>query len=141
MVSEASEYLKAAVREYMKEAGVKHLAWVPSPSIDDRFDEESSKKGKFADTALSHLMKLLYIARLCRGDFITTVTFLARRVHFWSLNEDRRLRRLMQYIHHHDGLGLKHQLCVKDSQGAFLDFSPDAELGGDPYTTFASGGF
>jgi hypothetical protein len=91
MVSEASDYLKAAVRKYMKEAGVKHLAWVPSPSIDNRFDEESSKKGNFADTALSHLMKLLYIARLCRGDFITTVTFLARRDHFWSLNEDRRL--------------------------------------------------
>jgi hypothetical protein len=38
----------------------------------------------------------------------------------------------MQYILHHDGLGLKHQLSAKDSQGAFLDFSPDAELGDDP---------
>ena len=28
-----------------------------------------------------------------------------------------------------------------DRAGAFLDFSPDAELGGDPYTTKASGGF
>ena len=80
----------------MKQAGVKHLAWVPSPTKDDRFDEEPSNKGNFADTALSRLMKLLYIARLCRGDLITTVTFLARRAHFWSINKDRRLKRLMQ---------------------------------------------
>ena len=62
-----------------------------SPKIDDHFDEDSSKRGKFADAALSHLMKLLYIARLCCGDLITTVTFLARRVHFGSINEDRRV--------------------------------------------------
>ena len=29
----------------------------------------------------------------------------------------------------------------KDREGAFLDFSPDAELGGDPYTTKASGSY
>ena len=83
----------------------------------------------------------MYIARLCRGDVLTTTTFLARRVHSWSLNDDRRLLRLMSYIYHHTELCLQHQLNPADIEGAFLDFSPDAELGGDPYTTKASGGF
>ena len=52
MISEASDYLKAAEQEYMKEAGVNHLAWVPSPNIDGRLDEESCKKGKLANAAL-----------------------------------------------------------------------------------------
>ena len=73
-------------------------------------------------------MKILYIERLCR-------------VHFWSVNENQRLKRFMQYTHHHYELGLDHQRRTEDRQGTFLDFSPDAELGDDPFTTFASGGF
>ena len=135
MVTEGVEYLRNAVKEYMLEAKVLTLPWVPSPSIDDRFDKESCKRGVFADTAASHLMKILYISRLCRGDVVVTTSFLARRVHFWSINEDRRLRRLMQYIWHHLDLCLVHELGPADRDGAFVDYSPDAELGGDPYTT------
>ena len=94
-----------------------------------------------ADTVLSHLMKIMYMSRLCRADVVTTNSFLARRVHYWSLNDDRRLHRLMSYIFHHLDLCLVHELHPDDKDGAFLDFSPDAELGGDPYTTKASGGF
>ena len=47
----------------------------------------------------------------------------------------------MSYIFHHLDLCLVHELHPDDRSGAFLDFSPDAELGGDPYTTKASGGF
>ena len=43
----------------------------------------------------------------------------------------------MQYIHYNYELGLIHQLRTENMQGAFLDFSPDAELGGEPFTTFA----
>ena len=125
----------------MKEAGVLKLPWVPSPTIDDRFDQESAKKGALADNAASHLMKLLYIARLCRGDILVTTTFLARRISRWSINEDRRLRRLMSYVFHHADWGLMHQLHPDDLKHAFLDYSPDAELGGDVYSTKASGGF
>ena len=85
-----------------------------------------------ADSALSHLMKIMYISRLCHGDVVTTTGFLARRVHWWSLNDDRRLHRLMSYIHHHTELCLWHQPHPKGLSEAFLDFSPDAELGGDP---------
>ena len=86
-------------------------------------------------------MKLLYIARLVRGDLLVTVTFLARRIHSWSLNEDKRLRRLMAHAFHHCSETLVHRLHPKDLERAFLDYSPDAELGGDFYFTKASGGY
>ena len=47
----------------------------------------------------------------------------------------------MSYVHHHVIEALVHQLHPDDRNGAFLDYSPDAELGGDPYSTNASGGF
>ena len=77
MLTEGREYLEAAVQEYMKEIGVSPLKWVPSPFIDDKFESEFAKEGKQAKTALSHLMKILYLSRLCRGDVLTTTTFLA----------------------------------------------------------------
>ena len=141
MLTSAKDYLRSAVDEYMKEIGVKSLKWVPTPVIDERFGEAHAKKGAQAATALSHLMKIMYIGRLCRADLLVTTTFLARRVNWWSLNEDKRLHRLMSYISFHLDLCLNHCLSPADAAGAFLDFSPDAELGGDPYTTKASGGY
>ena len=141
ILTEGREYLVAAVGEYMKEIGVTSLPWVPSPSIKDKFEEKIAKKGEQANTVLSHLMKIMYLSRLCQGDVLTTTSFLARRCHYSFLNDDRRLHRLMSYIHHHVDLCLLHQLHPRDRDGASLDFSPDTELGGDPYTTKASGGF
>ena len=88
-----------------------------------------------------HLMNLLYVARLRRGDLITTFTLLARRVHFWSINEDRCLKQFMRYIHRNYELSLNHQLRTEDIPGVVLDLSPDAELHGDLLTTFAFVGF
>ena len=86
-------------------------------------------------------MKLLYVARLCRGDLTVTTTFLARRIPQWSVDEDKRLTRLMSYCWHHADKELVHELHPDDQKKTFLDYSPDAELGGDPYSTKASGGF
>jgi len=88
-------------------------------------------------------MSILYIARLCRGDVVTVTSFLARRVApgRWTLNEDRRLKRLMQYINSHLDICLKHELKSSDREGVRLVYSPDAELGGDVYSTKANGGY
>ena len=58
--------------------------------------------------------------RLVRGDFLVATTFLARRIHFWSLNEDRRLKRLFAYAYHHLSESLAHQLHPSDRAAAFL---------------------
>jgi hypothetical protein len=141
MITEARDYVLDACQTFMKEAQVTTLPWVPTPSIEDKFEPALAKKGVFAGSAASHLMKLLYVARLVRGDFLVATTFLSRRIHFWSLNEDRRLKRLFAYAYHHLSESLAHQLHPSDRAAAFLDYSPDAELGGDPYSTKASGGF
>ena len=75
-------------------------------------------------------MSILYVARLVRGDVITTTSFLARRVSKWTLNEDRRLKRLMQYIWHHLDLILMHALHPKDLPDAELQYYPEPNLAG-----------
>ena len=75
----------------MAEVGVKNLKLVPSPFIEDKFEQRLATKGVQAETAFSHLMKTLHPSRLCHGDVLTTTTFLAWRVRFSSLNEDRGL--------------------------------------------------
>ena len=101
MTTESTKYLEAAVKKFMQEVGVLSLPYVQTPSTDDRFDEKSQQKGEQAATAASHLMSIMYIARLCRADLLVTVSFLARRNSKWTVNEDRRLKRLMQHIHYH----------------------------------------
>ena len=44
MLTEGREYLDSAVREYMAEIGVSTLPWVPSPSTDDKFEENMLTK-------------------------------------------------------------------------------------------------
>ena len=41
----------------------------------------------------------------------------------------------MSYISHHANLALKHELRPDDINGFKLEYSPDAELGGDLSTT------
>ena len=121
MITEARDYVLDACQDFMKEAGVTTLPWVPTPSVEDKFEPALAKKGIFAGSAASHLMKLLYVARLVHGDFLVATTFLARRIHFWSLNEDRRLKRLFAYAYHHLSESLAHQFHPSDRAAAFLD--------------------
>jgi hypothetical protein len=86
-------------------------------------------------------MSILYISRLCRADVIVTCSFLARRVSKWTVNEDRRLKRLVTYIFHHTDLALMHRSSTEDRSQAQLVYSPDADLGGDAMATKATGGF
>ena len=121
MTTSSKEYSIDAVKEYLKESGQTSLAYVPSPSIDDRFDKQSQCPGKFASAAASHLMKLLYVARQCRSDVLVATTFLARRISRWSISEDRRLHRLKAYCWHHAGKELVRELHPKDLEKCSLD--------------------
>eukprot|EP00972_Heterocapsa_arctica_P115790 16449731-Heterocapsa_arctica.AAC.1 len=62
------------------------------------------KPGVHAATASSHLMKLLFAARLCRPDILVAITRLAAKVTKWGTCHDRALTRLFQYIEHHPGV-------------------------------------
>ncbi len=58
MATEAKSYLTAAVKRCMEEIGVKDLAYAPSPSIEDKFDDASAFPDKLAKNAASHLMSI-----------------------------------------------------------------------------------
>jgi hypothetical protein len=45
-------------------------------------------------------MKIMYGARLARPDLLRTVSYLARFLTKWNEDTDKRLQRLMSYIHH-----------------------------------------
>ena len=51
MATNAKQYLLDAVKAYLDEAGVSRLAYIPTPSIDDRFDRASASPGKLAKNA------------------------------------------------------------------------------------------
>ena len=138
---EGTKYLTAVVQRYLEEIGAKTLPWVGSPTLDDCFDEAALADGKQKATAASHLMSILYVARLCRADLVTSCSFLARRVSAWTVNEDRRLKRLMSFIFSHLDLCLEHCLSTDDLATAVLCYYADAELGGDTMTTKATGGY
>ena len=59
-------------------------------------DDES--RGQLADSAARVLMKVLWLARLSRPDLLVAVSMLASHVCCWSINDDRRVARLVGYI-------------------------------------------
>ena len=56
--------------------------------------------GKLSTVAASVLMKALYLARCCRFDLLHPICMLARQVTKWSRACDKRLHKLMSYLHH-----------------------------------------
>jgi hypothetical protein len=55
--------------------------------------------GRLAGVAASVLMKALWLARVSRPDIAQPVCRLARHIARWSVEDDRRLLRLISYVH------------------------------------------
>ena len=71
-----------------------HLDVATLPASDDE------SRGQLSESAARILMKILWLARLCRPDLLVAVTTLASHVCGWSRNDDRRTHRLVGYILH-----------------------------------------
>ena len=81
---------------------VKQLYKVSSPCLDDhRFkQEELESVGQLSESCSQIVLKCLYLARIGRPDILWSVNELARSVTQWTQAWDRRLARLIFYIHH-----------------------------------------
>jgi hypothetical protein len=135
------EFLIDAAAKFKAELGVTRLAVARSPHLDEDFIPLSmDKPGVHAATASSHLMKLLFAARLCRPDILVAITRLAAKVTKWGKCHDRALTRLFQYIEHHPGVLLWGSLRSTDLADCVLVMSPDADLAGDMETTKSTSG-
>ena len=70
--------------------------------IDDHhFKEEEMKSvGEFSQIRSHIVLKCLYLARIGRPDILWSVNKLARSITKWTKACDKRLNRLISYIHH-----------------------------------------
>jgi hypothetical protein len=135
------EFLVDAAAKFKVELGVTHLTPARSPHLEEDFvPQDMDTPGKHAATASSHLMKLLFAARLCRPDILVAITRLASKVSTWGTCHDRALMRLFQYIEHHPGVLLTGSLRSTDAADCVLAMSPDADLAGDMETTKSTSG-
>ena len=75
---------------------------VSTPCIDDHhFKEEELKSvGELSNTCSQIVLKCLYLARIGRPDILWSVNKLARSITKWTKACDKRLNRLISYIHH-----------------------------------------
>ena len=75
---------------------------VSTPCIDDHhFKEEEMKSiGELSQVCSQIILKCLYLARIGRPDIPWSVNKLARSITKWTKACDKRLNRLISYIHH-----------------------------------------
>ena len=74
---------------------------VSTPCIDDNhFKEEELKSvGELSKVCSQIVLNCLFLARICRPDILCSVNKLARSITKWTKACDKRLSRLISYIH------------------------------------------
>ena len=97
-------HAKKCVERYCELANktTQQLYKVSTPCIDDhRFKEEEMKSvGELSQVCFQMVLKCLYLARIGRPDILWSVNRLAQSITKWTKACDKRLNRLISYIHH-----------------------------------------
>ena len=97
-------HAKKCVERYcdLANKATQQLYKVSTPCIDDHhFKEEETKSvGELSNTCSQIVLKCLYLARIGRPDILWSVNKLARSITKWTKACDKRLKRLISYIHH-----------------------------------------
>ena len=96
-------HAEACVDRYLElsKMKVRDLKRVETPCIDDHQLQEADFKtpGKLTSVAARIVLKALYLARIGRPDALWAVNTLAREVTRWTVACDKRLLRLISYLH------------------------------------------
>ena len=105
---------------------------VSTPCIDDHhFKEEEMKSvGELSQVCSKIVLKCLYLARIGRPDILWSVNKLARSITKWTKACDKRLNRLISYIHH----TCEYQpvlLCGNTEKQCRLGLFQDSDFAGD----------
>ena len=97
-------HAKKCVERYYELANktTQQLYKVSTPCLDDHhFKEEEMKSvGELSNTCSQIVLKCLYFARIGRLDILWSVNKLTRSITKWTKACDKRLNRLISYIHH-----------------------------------------
>jgi hypothetical protein len=124
--------------------GASHLklqkADTPYTSEDNAGDDDEPA-GVLATVCASHLMRLLFAARVARPDLQTAIVRLAKSITKWKARHDRSLQRLMSYTSCTAALKLTGSMRKGASAETKLVIWPDADLAGDKGSSKATGGY
>ena len=98
-------HAKKCVERYCESAAnktIQQLYKVSTPCIDDHhFKEEEMKSvGELSQVCSQIVLKCFYLARIGRLDVLWLVTKVTRSITKWTKACDKRLNRLISYIHH-----------------------------------------
>ena len=63
-------------------------------------DEDFEVKSRLDNIVSKIVLTCLYLARHNRPDILWSVNYLARNITKWSLADDKRLHRIISYLHH-----------------------------------------
>ena len=141
-VMDMRDYARESVALYLEIAGKDTvLRQVPTPFVSPGIltDEDYQSSGQIGQKASSILMKLLWLARLCRPDLSFPICLLAGQITTWSRNADKQLFRLVCYVNSTISSCLF--MSIHDSpETCTLDLFCDADLGGCPHTAKSTSG-
>ena len=97
-------HAKKCVERYCELANksTQQLYKVSTPCTDDHHFQEKEMKsvGELSQVCSQIVLKCLYLARIGRPDILWSVNKLARSITKWANACDKRLNRLISYIHH-----------------------------------------
>ena len=97
-------HAKKCVERYCEMANktTQQLYKVSTPCIDDHHFKEEEMKfvGELSHVCSQIVLKCFYLARIGRPDILWSVNKLARSITKWTKACDKRLNRLISYIHH-----------------------------------------
>ena len=100
MTHDMSDYCRNACDFYEQLSGRKlKEAAKPVVAEGSLLTSDWETRGQLADSASRVLMKSLWLARFSRPDVMKPLSDLTRRVTCWSAADDKRLYRLMRYLH------------------------------------------
>ena len=94
-------HAKKCVERYCELAKktTQQLYKVSTPCIDEE-EEEMKSVGELSQVSSQIVLRCLYLARIGRPDILWSVNKLARSITKWTKACDKRLNRLISYIHH-----------------------------------------
>ena len=89
-------------------------------TTEDTAGDTDEPQGVMSSVCASHLMRLLFAARVARPDLQTAIVRLAKHITKWKCRHDRCLQRLFSYVHGSLGLKLTGSMPVGLAEDARL---------------------
>jgi len=136
-------FFRQCVEVYCELANVKpeSLRKVATPGMDDHQlkPEDFEVEGLLSKDAAKIIMKTLYGARLVRFELLWPICSSARQVSKWTRACDKRLHRLICYIHHTEDHSLE-SFVGDDAQHCHPVLFSDADFAGDMVTAKSTSG-